>query len=142
MQNPMADFFRRNVDSPPLEGPIPETGEIEIVLTRTNFLTRRPCSVCLGCTEKVEVLAEGPGGLRVCERCLQRGDIDAHLEQRALALEEQAKKARALIGRLRVPTYGQWRRAMDWCEADFFGCTVEKLPSKRAEYEAKHWLAA
>ena len=88
------------------------------------------------------MLAEGPGGLRVCERCLQRGDIDGHLEQRALALEEQAKKARALIGRLRVPTYDQWRRAMDWCEADFFGCTVEELRAKRAEYEANHWLAA
>ena len=142
MQNPMADFFRKNFGVPPPEGPIPETGEIEIVLTRTNFLTHWPCSVCLGCTEKVEVLAEGPGGLRVCERCLQRGDIDGHLEQRALALEEQAKKARALIGRLRVPTYDQWRRAMDWCEADFFGCTVEELRAKRAEYEANHWLAA
>jgi hypothetical protein len=122
------------------QGPIPETGEIKIKLVRTNVFTRWPCSVCLGCTEKVEVLAEGPGGLRVCERCLKCGDIDGHLEQRAAALEQDAKETRALIGRLKVPTYDEWLHATDCCNADFAGCSVAKARADRLK-EEKDWEA-
>ena len=82
--------------------------KIRINLVVTNVLTRWPCHVCGGCTEKVEVLAEGGGGIRVCETCLKAGDIDARLEQHAAALEACAEEVRALIGCLQVPTYQEW----------------------------------
>jgi hypothetical protein len=68
-------------DYDPPQGPIPETGEIEIKLVRTNVFIRWPCSVCGGVTEKDEVLAEGPGGLRVCDLCLKDGDMLARFEE-------------------------------------------------------------
>ena len=37
MQNPMADFFRKNFGVPPPEGPIPETGDL---LKRTALLAK------------------------------------------------------------------------------------------------------
>jgi hypothetical protein len=66
---------------------VPETGPIKIALVRTNCFTRRACSVCGDQTEKVDVLAEGPGGLLVCEHCLRSGDIDERLERFAGDLE-------------------------------------------------------
>jgi hypothetical protein len=87
------------------------TGEhIEIKLTITRMLTRWPCHVCGGCTEKVSVLAESECGLRVCEQCLEAGDIDARLEAYAASLERCAAETRALIGRLRVPSFAEYGR--------------------------------
>jgi hypothetical protein len=91
--------------------------DILVELTETNVLTRWPCHVCGGRTAKVDVLAEvlsGPyKGLRVCERCLKAGDIDTRLARQADELEEwvkeRVKKLRALIGRLQVPSYAEWR---------------------------------
>jgi hypothetical protein len=49
---------------------IPTTGPIKVDLVWSGFYTRYPCHVCGGCTDKVAVLAEGPGNLRVCETCI------------------------------------------------------------------------
>jgi hypothetical protein len=96
------------------------TEMIEVKLERTNFFTRWPCTVCGGHTEKVEVLAESEGrGVRVCERCLQCGDIDGHLARHAAELEQEAARLRSLIGRLKVPTYQEWEAEMDRCNAEF-----------------------
>jgi hypothetical protein len=109
--------------------PLPQESEmaaaehrpINVELTITNTLTRWPCSVCSGCTEKVQVLAEaGTTGIRVCETCLEAGNIDERLERHAKSLEEGAAKTRALIGRLRVPTFAQWRNYSERVEvADY-----------------------
>src|SRR5258708_6381180 len=97
MQNPMANFFREMTGTPSAtDGPAPD-GKIEVKLVRTNFYTRWPCTVCGGCTEKVGVLAEGPS-VRVCERCLQSGDIDGHLARNAAELEHEAARVRGLDG--------------------------------------------
>jgi hypothetical protein len=96
---------------------MPSFEEILVELTSTNVLTRWPCHVCGGCTEKVEVLAEvasGPHkGLRVCKVCIEAGDIDAKLQQQAEALEGQAASVRALIGRLKVPTWTEYNAYAD-----------------------------
>jgi hypothetical protein len=105
---------------------------IEIKLVRSSFLTRWPCTVCGDCTEKVSVLAEAPmpdaglpsgwpmnpaarvmsarrQAIRVCETCLEAGNIDERLAGYADRLEASAHALRSLIGRLRVPTYAQWQ---------------------------------
>jgi len=57
----------------------------------------------------VNVLNETPdGAVRVCEHCLKDGRIDERLAISAERLETQARETRALIGRLRVPTYDEW----------------------------------
>jgi hypothetical protein len=45
------------------------------------------------------------GSVRVCEHCLKENAIDARLALHAKRLEAQAHETRALIGRLKVPTY-------------------------------------
>ncbi len=94
--------------------------EITINLVDTNFFTRYPCTVCGGCTDKVGILAEGIQPLsddgeyrkiRVCERCLEAGDIDSQLEQHARQLEAEAGLLREMIGRLKVPTFAEWCKA-------------------------------
>src|SRR5579884_2339368 len=114
---------------------------VQIELVPTNFRTRWPCTICGGCTEKVAVLAEGvlPNGamgpdanpanpvaqimrrmdapqslgtvIRVCETCLEAGNIDERLARHVDRLESEARELRALIGRLRVPSYEQWKNA-------------------------------
>jgi hypothetical protein len=97
--------------------------QIEIKLERTDVFTRWYCHVCGGCTGKVGVLAEGEdtinggGVVRVCEQCLEAGDIDARLERRAAHLEACAAEARALIGNLKVPTFAEWEAEIDKCNA-------------------------
>ena len=89
-------------------------GQITIELVETNFFTRWPCTVCGGCTEKVAMLAEGQdehGKIRVCENCLENGDIDEHLAKHADTLGAQAELVRKLIGRLKVPTFAEWIKA-------------------------------
>jgi hypothetical protein len=113
------------------------TKTIEIKLVRSSFLTRWPCTVCGGCTEKVLVLAEAPpdaalpsgwptnpaaqmmsargAAIRVCERCLEAGNVDERLAAHADRLGARAGALRSLIGRLRVPSYAQWHAA---CESE------------------------
>lgn len=93
------------------------TRDIELQFVRTSFFTRWPCTVCGGNTEKVIVLCEGrvnpdvESTIRVCERCLEAGDIDGRLERHAEYLEAFAERVRSLIGRLNVPTYAAWQDA-------------------------------
>ena len=116
------------------------TGTIKISLTTTNFLTRWPCHVCGGTTEKHSVLAEGEQDLlhgeygagpneyrtvRVCGQCLNGADglsIDQRLENHVRMLEDKAKLTRALIGNLQVPSYAEWEAACreidDACRED------------------------
>jgi hypothetical protein len=82
------------------------------------------CAVCGADAEAFPVCAEGRdevGPVRVCERCLEAGNIDEHLAKRATNLEAraiteqnaelvvEARDARSLIGRLDVPTIEAWR---------------------------------
>jgi hypothetical protein len=98
--------------------------DIVVELTNSKAFIRWPCSVCGGGTERVSALAEVLSGeyegFRVCETCLKAGDIDMRLARRAAHLEqwikeeveevkEEVKALRALIGRLRVPSYAEWR---------------------------------
>jgi len=99
---------------------------IKISLTPTSVLTRWPCHVCGGWTEKDPVLAEGEQDIslpddgpemrtiRVCGNCLKGTDglsIDQHLELRANGLAAEADLTRAMIGNLRVPSYAEWESA-------------------------------
>ncbi len=121
---------------------------IDIKLTETNFLTRWHCHVCGGHTEKVPVLAEGelllPTGhshgegydcytVRVCEQCLQAGEIDARLERTARQIEANADFTRALIGKLRVPSYAEWNAAVEahWAAIEREYRESEQLPVLR-----------
>lgn len=96
------------------------TEMIPVSFQRTNFFTRWPCHVCGGCTEKDSVLCEGeqrlPDGsmrvVRVCPSCLKDAQaIDQTLERTAAVLEAEAAATRALIGRLKVPTFAAWEAA-------------------------------
>jgi hypothetical protein len=113
-----------------------DDGKIKIELVKSSFLTRYPCNICGGYTEKVTVLARGHG-LLVCERCLEAGadNIDERLERYAAALEAMAAETRALIGRLLVPSYAEWQAAMAAEAEDFkryhratdIACSAEQL---------------
>ncbi len=98
---------------------------IKIELTETNFFTRRPCTVCGGCTGKVSTLAqsdpktEGEAVVRVCETCLQRGGIDDKLEEHAQSLEAFAAYVRSLRGRLDVPSFSEWEAKVEEVEANW-----------------------
>jgi hypothetical protein len=100
-----------------------EMDKIEIKLVETNVLTRWPCTVCDGRTEKEPILAESErvegNCIRVCERCLEAGDIDTRLRKNAAGLREYADYIESLIGRLIVPTYEQWKAAYDRHEDEF-----------------------
>ncbi len=96
----------------------PNMTMIEVKFVRTNFFTRWPCTICGGCTEKVNVLTEGQQPLsddgeyrqiRICERCLEKADIDGSLELHARQLEAEAELLREMIGRLKAPTYEEWQ---------------------------------
>ena len=94
---------------------------ITIEMTTTAGYFRLGCSVCGGCTEKNLVAAESPPGtspgIRVCETCLEAGNIDVRLLGHADALERQAAQLRLLVGRLKVPTFAEWQAANDEEEA-------------------------
>jgi hypothetical protein len=95
----------------------------EANFVRTGFFTRWPCHVCGGHTEKVEVLTEvkcvdGDVALRVCETCLEAGDIDKRLEDHAARLVSEAARLRNLIGRLKVPTFAQWKEKEADCHLE------------------------
>ena len=96
------------------------TNPFIINLVRTSY-HRRPCTVCGGWTEKNRITAENPRDvsprIRVCETCLEAGDIDDRLADHAEALETLAIETRALVGLLKVPTFAEWRAANEKAEA-------------------------
>ena len=104
-----------------------EAEKFECKFVRASFVTRWPCAVCGGRTEKVFVLTEyaspphGEAAFRICEQCL-KGDIDERLKKQADTLEGMAQLLRSLVGRLKVPTYEEWeaeeQRANDEFAAD------------------------
>lgn len=97
--------------------PEKELGRIRAELVATHFYTRYACHACGGATEKVAVLCEVPkshpthGGFRVCEQCLQAGNLAARMKQYAADLEAQAAELRALAGRVDTPSYDEWVHA-------------------------------
>ena len=106
----------------------PKSTTIEVNLVEAFGLRRWPCTVCGGCTEKVPILAEGQQPLsndgeyriiRVCENCLQFGEIDEKLEQHTLMLETEARLLREMIGRLQVPTFEEWQARYEQYEREW-----------------------
>lgn len=97
--------------------------EVQAVFKAAPALTRRPCHLCGGLTEKSAVLVEVPAwhtshpGFRVCERCIAAGDLDGRLAENADALVREARDLRGLIGRLKVPTFEQWAQAEQLADA-------------------------
>jgi hypothetical protein len=117
---------------------------IDVKLVETNFLTRWPCTICGGHTEKEPILAEGidtslphPHTVRVCERCLEKGRINDELAEHAEATEQYAAYLRGLIGRLRVPTYGAWKTAYEAHEERW----VRENTGYRSIAEYRKWEA-
>jgi hypothetical protein len=109
---------------------------IRAELKATNFYTRWTCHCCGGHTEKVGVLCEVPAdhelhaGFRVCERCLEAGDINARLLKHAAQLEQEAAELRSLAGRLVVPSFVEWEHAnalRDACAWNRDGATYEEV---------------
>jgi hypothetical protein len=91
---------------------------IEMKFVQSDFITRWPCHVCGGCTEKVEILVEGvdesDNEIRICETCLkEREQIDVKLEKHAEYLLDQAAWLRSLIGRINAPSHAEWKAAME-----------------------------
>lgn len=85
---------------------------IKIDLVPSSSLTRHECHVCGGHTGKVSILAEGHdehGTIRVCEQCLEAGNIDERLQQHIRELDQHTDAIRTLVGRLDVPTYAAWQ---------------------------------
>ena len=100
------------------------TDKIEMKLVVSRSLTRVPCHICGGCTEKVNTWCEAEtDDIRVCETCLQEGNIDERLREHAEGLERYAAHVRSLIGRLIVPTRAEWdaaeKKANDEDEAEY-----------------------
>ena len=106
--------------------------KVKAELMKTSFITRWPCHVCGGHTEKVAILTEVPageyGGLRVCETCIEAQAIDAGLRRRAAELEGQAEAIRNLIGLLEVPTPQEYHAAelQDEIETLRFRCEMNE----------------
>jgi hypothetical protein len=123
------------------------TETIELKFKRTNFLTRWPCTVCGGCTEKVSVLTEakdtinGGDDIRVCERCLERNDIDGELARHADNLEVYAQELRRLIGHLKVPTIEQWQTEYDRVEQLWLAEDADAAKEERHDEEVTDEVA-
>ncbi len=86
----------------------------KVRLVWTRVFTPWPCSICDGCSEKVDVLAEAKldgETIRVCEACLEAGDIDARFRDHAAEFRGMAEQAEASIGRLDLPTFAEWLEA-------------------------------
>ena len=95
--------------------------EIRVTHRRTNVLTRWPCFICAGWTEKEGVLArfedvEFPHGEHVvCGECLKAGAdaVPARLEGEARRLDYRAAVLRAYAqARWVMPTYEEWETAV------------------------------
>lgn len=93
--------------------------KIRFELKETNFLTRWPCDICGGCTEKVPILCEvvtGPyEGLRICEYCLEAGgeEVNMRLKYYIRTLEQRVYELKSMEGRLDFPKYAEWKAAYD-----------------------------
>lgn len=59
--------------------------------------------------------------IRVCEKCLAEGNLEARLERHVQALEAYTAVVRELHGRLRVPSRAEWRAAEDARDAEIVG---------------------
>lgn len=96
------------------------TNPFRINLVRSSY-HRLPCTVCGGRTEKYCIKAENPRDvsprIRVCETCLEDGNIDDRLADHAEALEALAIETRALVGLLKVPTFAEWQAANEEAES-------------------------
>jgi hypothetical protein len=99
---------------------------IELKLVETNVLTRWPCDICGGCTDKVSILCEGDdsingGTLRACETCLEAGqnEIDARLREHIERRDCYTGQLRALIGNVKVPSFAEYEAAYKAAEAAF-----------------------
>jgi hypothetical protein len=83
------------------------TNSREIVFELIPIM-RLSCHICEGSYEKEFVLCEVTEGeyrgTRVCRTCIEKGDFDTRLEEKAKRLEEQVVYTRSMIGRLKVPT--------------------------------------
>lgn len=95
--------------------------KIKMELVETTVFTRWPCTICGGVTEKVPILCEGPGGMRVCEECLKTGNLDERLRGNIARHEAHIVQLRDLIGRLVVPSYGDWKAA---CANYEYACAI------------------
>jgi hypothetical protein len=99
----------------------------EMNLTRNPYSSRRPCGVCEELIDTGEVMAEanvlmtcpqhGEECARhfiICGSCLRAGadEVDAQLKRHAGLIEQEAADLRRLVGRLRLPTFLRWQRAM------------------------------
>jgi hypothetical protein len=136
------EYAHRKFSSPSSE-PMPAAGPIKIELVWTNVFTRWPCTICGGTTEKEAVLAEGPGGIRVCERCLKCRNFAEHLQENARWHDEEAKRLRDLrdmVNRLEIPTFEEWIEEGYRHEAWSAGSSVEEVRAKREEAE-REWKA-
>src|SRR5262245_22263160 len=80
--------------------------DIEVKLIA--YCERWDCTVC-GCgTRKFSIRgawSDVNSQFCVCEQCIQAGDIDSRLNQRAAHLVSEAEWVRGLVGRLKVPTF-------------------------------------
>ena len=119
----------------------PKPTMIEVELVEAGFLTRWPCTVCGGCTEKVPILAQGRQAfsddegyrtIRVCENCLQFGELDTRLELHARQMEAEAILLREMIGQLKVPTFAGWQARCEQYEREWVE-DYEKATGKRIE---------
>lgn len=107
--------------------------KIKMELVETTVFTRWPCTICGGVTEKVPILCESPGGMRVCEECLKTGNLDERLRGNIARHEAHIVQLRDLIGRLVVPSYGDWKAA---CANYEYACAIYEQ-----QYEQRQELA-
>ena len=96
----------------------PNKGPIRAELVSTNFYTRWECHACGGNTEKVGTLTEvahgEAEGFRICETCLEAGDVPARMLRHADELEAWAQKRAAslrdIAPRLQWPAWAEFVR--------------------------------
>lgn len=107
-----------------------KTDKVVFQLVPTNVYLRFYCHLCGGSTEKDSVVCEvtsGPyKGMRACPECLRAGaDVDKRIQAHIQELEEEAAELREVIGRLSLPTYGEWEAAAN-AEEDMIAKAYEE----------------
>ena len=94
---------------------------IFVELIENCDMTRHRCSVCLGWTKKWSyALARAQceeGNVLVCETCLESAAIDENLARSAELLVNHGLSQLRLIGRLKVPSFADWKRRCEELEA-------------------------
>jgi hypothetical protein len=114
------------------------TREIEVKLGgHCGF--RLHCTVCGGTTEKFEALAEAEFDgqtVRVCRQCLKAGadQINARLRRHIFVRQNEIAFLESLVGRLQVPTFEQWQAHDEFLEAEYEGCSVEEVHTRRERF--------